>query len=47
MVADFVLSAPAKGEWDSMVSAFDFAGSCVQQMVAGDISVVMNKLNSV
>jgi PTH1 family peptidyl-tRNA hydrolase len=45
-VADFVLSNPSKNELDLMLSAFDFAGSYVAQMVAGDMSVVMNKLNS-
>lgn len=45
-VADFVLSAPSKGEWELMLSAFDLAGGCVRQIVAGDMSVVMNKLNS-
>ncbi len=45
-VADFVLSVPAKSEWDSMLSAFDLAGEYVAQMVVGDMSAVMNKLNS-
>jgi len=46
VVADFVLSNPSKNEWDLMLSAFDIAGGCVAQMVAGDMSAVMNKLNS-
>jgi PTH1 family peptidyl-tRNA hydrolase len=45
-VADFVLSAPAKGEWGSMLSAFDVAAVYLGQMVSGDMSSVMNKLNS-
>ncbi len=45
-VADFVLSSPSKNEWDLMSSAFDISGSCVAQMAAGDMSAVMNKLNS-
>jgi PTH1 family peptidyl-tRNA hydrolase len=45
-VADFVLSAPAKGEWCSMLSAFDRATGYLEQMVMGNISLVMNKLNS-
>jgi PTH1 family peptidyl-tRNA hydrolase len=46
VVADFVLSNPSKIEWDLMLSAFDIAESCVAQMVAGDMSAAMNKLNS-
>lgn len=45
-VADFVLSDPSKNEWDLMLSAFDLIDDYVGQMVAGDMSVVMNKLNS-
>jgi PTH1 family peptidyl-tRNA hydrolase len=45
-VADFVLSSPSKNEWDLMLSAFDVSGSCVIQMAVGDMSAVMNKLNS-
>jgi PTH1 family peptidyl-tRNA hydrolase len=46
VVADFVLSSPSKNEWDLMLSAFDLAEGCVVQMIAGDMSVVMNKMNS-
>lgn len=46
-VADFVLSDPSKHEWQLMLSAFDLAGSYVEQMVVGDMSAIMNKLNSV
>lgn len=46
VVADFVLSNPSKIEWDLILSAFDFVGGFVNQIVMGDISAVMNKLNS-
>ncbi len=45
-VADFVLSVPSKSEWNSMLSAFELASSYVEQIVGGDISEVMSKLNS-
>ena len=44
-VADYVLSNPSKKEWDLMVSAFDLSRSYVGQMIAGEMSAVMNKLN--
>ncbi len=46
VVADFVLSDPSKNEWGLMSSAFDIASGYVSQMVVGDMSAVMNKLNS-
>lgn len=46
VVADFVLSSPSRREWVLMLAAFDFAASYVEQMIAGDMAVVMNKLNS-
>jgi peptidyl-tRNA hydrolase (EC 3.1.1.29) len=46
IVADFVLSSPSKGEWVLMSSAFDLAASHVDQVIAGDMAAVMNKLNS-
>ena len=46
VVADFVLSNPSKNEWSLMLSGFDLAVSYLDQMIAGDMSVVMNKLNS-
>jgi len=46
VVADFVLSCPSKSEWVLMSSAFDLAASYVDQMVVGDMAMVMNKLNS-
>jgi PTH1 family peptidyl-tRNA hydrolase len=45
-VADFVLSSPSKDEWDLMLSAFEFAGDYVGQMIVDDMSTVINKLNS-
>ena len=46
VVADFVLSNPSKNDWELMLAAFDFAVSYIDQMVAGDMAAVMNKLNS-
>ncbi len=45
-VADFVLSNPSISERDSMLAAFDLAVSYIAQMVVGDMSAVMSKLNS-
>ncbi|WP_333877166.1 aminoacyl-tRNA hydrolase [Methylobacter sp.] len=46
VVADFVLSNPPKNEWSLMLSGFDLAFSYLDQIIAGDMPVVMNKLNS-
>ncbi len=46
IVTDFVLSAPSKNEWDLLVSAFDAGKGFIDEMVAGDMAAVMNKLNS-
>jgi len=45
-VADYVLSTPSKNDWKLILSAFDFAASYIEQIVTGDMAVVMNKLNS-
>jgi PTH1 family peptidyl-tRNA hydrolase len=45
VVADFVLSSPSKQEWELLVGAFDLSRSFIDQMVAGDMAVVMSKLN--
>jgi peptidyl-tRNA hydrolase, PTH1 family len=45
VVADFVLSSPSKQEWEMLVNAFDLSRSFIDQMVTGDMSAVMNKLN--
>ncbi len=45
-VVDFVLSAPGKNEWELMLQAFNFSSGFIKQMVAGDMAVVMNKLNA-
>jgi peptidyl-tRNA hydrolase, PTH1 family len=46
VVADFVLSSPSKVEWGLMLSAFDLAADSLEQMIVGDMLVIMNKLNS-
>jgi PTH1 family peptidyl-tRNA hydrolase len=46
VVADYVLSNPSKSEWEVIFPAFDLATGCLEQMVVGNMSVVMNKLNS-
>jgi len=46
VVADYVLSDPSKKDWELMLSAFDSAESYIEQIVAGDIGMVMNKMNS-
>jgi PTH1 family peptidyl-tRNA hydrolase len=46
VVADYVLSNPSKSEWEVIFPAFDLATRHVEQMVLGDMSAVMNKLNS-
>ena len=44
--ADFVLSPPSKAELGLILSAFDSANGFMRQMVAGEMSTVMNKLNA-
>jgi len=44
-VADFVLSPPAKNEWNLMLIGFDSVRSLLSQIVSGDIAAVMNVLN--
>jgi len=46
VVADYVLSMPSKSELQLLSEAFDVSYGFVNQMVAGDVSVVMNKLNA-
>jgi PTH1 family peptidyl-tRNA hydrolase len=46
VVADYVLSNPSKSEWEVIFPAFDLATRYVEQMVLGDMSAAMNKLNS-
>jgi len=46
VVADYVLSEPSKKDWELMLSAFDFVRNYIEQIVAGDIALVMNKMNS-
>lgn len=45
-VADFVLSAPSRAEWEMMLSAFDISRGVIKSLVLGDIAIVMNKLNA-
>lgn len=45
-VADYVLSAPAKVEHELLKRAFDLSKPFVGQIVSGDISAAMNKLNA-
>ncbi|WP_411726570.1 aminoacyl-tRNA hydrolase [Methyloglobulus sp.] len=45
VVADYVLSAPSKNDWQLMLSAIDYGKSFINQLIAGDIAAVMNKLN--
>ncbi len=45
-VADFVLANPSKSEWDLVLLAFDLVRDYMGQIVAGDMSAAMNKLNA-
>ncbi len=46
VVADFVLSAPSKLECTEITRALDVGLSYVASILDGDLSVVMNKINS-
>jgi PTH1 family peptidyl-tRNA hydrolase len=46
VVADFVLSSPAKAELALLEAAFELGRGFIGQMVVGDMAAVMNKLNS-
>lgn len=46
VVADFVLSNPSKNEFELLLTAFDFSKGYIAQMVNGDMTVVMNSINS-
>jgi len=46
VVADFVLSPPTKNEFELLLTAFDLSREFIPQMVNGDMTVVMNALNS-
>lgn len=45
-VADYVLASPSKNEWELINSAIDSGVACIDKLVAGDMTVVMNKLHS-
>lgn len=44
--ADYVLSAPSKHDLQLIVAAIDQAKEFIDQIIAGDITVVMNKMNT-
>lgn len=46
VVADYVLSEPSKNEWHLLEKAFDLARAAMVQIVAGDMVMAMNNLNS-
>jgi peptidyl-tRNA hydrolase, PTH1 family len=45
VVADYVLSVPSKADGQLVLSAIDQGKGFVDQIVAGDIAAVMNKMN--
>ena len=45
-VADYLLSAPSKQDGQLIMSTIDTAKGFIDQIVAGDIAAVMNKLNT-
>ncbi|ASF48142.1 aminoacyl-tRNA hydrolase [Methylovulum psychrotolerans] len=46
VVADYVLSEPAKAEWPLLEDSFALAKPYIGQIVSGDIAAAMNKLNT-
>ncbi len=46
IVADFVLSAPSKAEFTEISKALNIGLGYMPSMMAGDLSLVMNKINS-
>lgn len=46
VVADYVLSPPTKNEWELLQESFALSRSFIDQMLTGDMAVVMNKLNT-
>ena len=45
-VANYVLSAPSKSDWQLICTAIDTAKGYIEQIIIGDIGLVMNKLNT-
>jgi PTH1 family peptidyl-tRNA hydrolase len=45
-VADYVLSDPSKADAEAIQIAFNISSDYIEQMVRGELSAVMNKLNS-
>jgi PTH1 family peptidyl-tRNA hydrolase len=46
VVADFVLSSPPKSEFELLQTAFDSSRDYIPQMVNGDMTAVMNLINT-
>jgi PTH1 family peptidyl-tRNA hydrolase len=46
VVADYVLSAPDKKDWQLIESAFTKSLGYLEQMLSGDMATVMNQLNA-
>ncbi len=46
IVADYVLSAPSKPEFEQLLGAFQLCKPHIAKMVSGDIAAVMNTLNT-
>lgn len=44
-VADYLLSTPSKNDCQLILSAIDYGKGFIDQIIAGDIAAVMNKLN--
>ena len=44
-VVDYVLSAPSKTDWQLIMATIDTAKGFIDQITAGDIAAVMNKMN--
>jgi PTH1 family peptidyl-tRNA hydrolase len=47
VVADYVLSAPPKSEFELLLTAFDLSKGYLPQIINGDIAAVMNLINTV
>jgi peptidyl-tRNA hydrolase len=45
-VAEYVLSAPAKKELETMRQVFEYCSGFMRQMVVGDMASVMSQLNA-
>lgn len=45
VVSDYVLSIPSKHDWHLLCSAIELGKGFIDQIVGGDMAIVMNKLN--